>query len=74
VEHIGHTKDIRNAYNILVGIAEGKRPFGRLRSRLEDITKHVKEIGGVDWIPLAQDREQWRNFVKTTKSGNFLTT
>jgi hypothetical protein len=27
---------IRNAYNILIGKPEGKRPFGRPRRRLED--------------------------------------
>jgi hypothetical protein len=58
----------RNAYRILVGKPEGKRPLGRPRHRLEDnIRKNIKEIrwGGMDWIDLAQDRDQWRAFVNT---------
>jgi hypothetical protein len=27
--HVAHTGDMRNAYNILVGIPEGKRPLRR---------------------------------------------
>jgi hypothetical protein len=43
--------EIRNAYNILVGRPEGKRPLGKLTRRWEDnITMDLKEIGweGVD--------------------------
>jgi hypothetical protein len=46
----------RNAYRILVGKAEEQGPLGRPR-RIE--------IGwdGMDWIDLAQDRDQWRALV-----------
>jgi hypothetical protein len=46
-----------------VGKPEGKRPPGRPRRRWVDNIK----IGwdGVDWIELAQDRDQWRALVKT---------
>jgi len=39
---------------------EQKRPFVRPRSRWEDITMHLKEIGRrvAEWIHLAQDRDQ----------------
>jgi hypothetical protein len=43
---------IRNAYKVLVGKSEGKRPRGRPRRRLEDnIRTDLREIGweGVDW-------------------------
>jgi hypothetical protein len=53
----------RNAYRILVGKPEGKRPLGRPRRRWADIIKiNRREIGwdGVDWIHVAQDRDQWR--------------
>jgi hypothetical protein len=53
---------MRNAYDILVGKPEGKRPLGRPRHRWEDnIRMNLREIGweGVDWIHLAQDRDQW---------------
>jgi hypothetical protein len=37
---------VRNAYKILVGKREGKRPLGRPRRRLEDnIKTDLKEIG-----------------------------
>jgi hypothetical protein len=54
---------MRNAYKILVGKPEGKRPFGRPRRSWENNVKmDLKEIWwkGVDWIRLAQDRDQWR--------------
>jgi hypothetical protein len=36
----------RNAYKILVGKPEGKRPLGRFRRRLEDnIKMDLREIG-----------------------------
>jgi hypothetical protein len=42
---------------------EGKRPLGRSRRRWYDnIKMDLREIGwgGVDWINLAEDRDQWR--------------
>jgi hypothetical protein len=58
----------RNAYRILVGKPEGKRPLGRSRRRWEDnIIIDLREIGrgGMDWIDLDQDRDQWRALVNT---------
>jgi hypothetical protein len=60
--------DTRNAYRILVGKPEGKRPLGRPRRRLVDnIKMDLREIGwdDMDWIDLAQDRDQWRALVNT---------
>jgi hypothetical protein len=51
----------RNAYRILVGKPEGKRPPGRQRSRwVHNIKMDVREIGcgNMDWIYLVQDRGQ----------------
>jgi hypothetical protein len=51
----------RNAYRILVGKPEGKRPLGRPRHRWEDSTRmDLREIGwgGIDWIDQAQNRDQ----------------
>jgi hypothetical protein len=47
-----------NAYRNLVGKPEEKRPLGR-SSRKWDL----KGAGwdGMEWIDLAQDRDQWRN-------------
>jgi hypothetical protein len=40
--------DLRNAYTILVGKSEEKRPFARLRSRCEDNIKiYLEEIGNL---------------------------
>jgi hypothetical protein len=58
----------RNAYRILVEKLEGKRPLGRPRRRGVDNDKiDLREIGsgGMDWIDLPQDRNQWRAHVNT---------
>jgi hypothetical protein len=58
--------ETRNAYRILVGKPERKRPLGRPRRRcVDNIKMNLREIGrdGVDWIELAQDRDQWRALV-----------
>jgi hypothetical protein len=55
-------------YRILVGRPEGKRQLGRPRRRWEDnIKMDLRKIGidGANWILLAQDRVQWRDFVST---------
>jgi hypothetical protein len=57
-----------NAYRVSVGKPEGKRPLGKPRSRWEDNTKmdcRVIGWGGIDWIDLAQDRDQWTAFGNT---------
>jgi hypothetical protein len=61
--HVASMGEKRNAYRILVGKPEGKRPLGRPRCRWEDnIRMTLREIGwgGMDWIDLAQDRDQRR--------------
>jgi hypothetical protein len=66
--HVARMVEKRNAYGILVGKPEGKRPLGRPRRRWENnIKMDLREIGlGVmDWIDLAQDRDQWRALVNT---------
>jgi hypothetical protein len=64
----------RNAYRILVGKPEGKRPLETPCRRWEDnIKMNLREIGwgGIDWIDLAQDREQWRALVNTVMNLRF---
>ncbi|PNF16896.1 hypothetical protein B7P43_G04720 [Cryptotermes secundus] len=55
------------AYRILVGKPEVKRPQGRPRRRwVDNIRMDLREIwDGMDWINLAQDRDQWRALVNT---------
>jgi hypothetical protein len=53
----------RNPYK-----SEGKRPRARPRFRREDNIKvNLKKTGwkSVDWIHLAQDRNQWWDLVNT---------
>jgi hypothetical protein len=61
-------REKRNAHRLLVGKPEGKRPLGRPRRMWVDNTSIKTDLGeigwgGVDWIVLAQDREQWRALV-----------
>jgi hypothetical protein len=54
-------REKRNAYRILVGKPEGKRPLvGPRRSWVDNIKMDFKEIGwgGMDWIDVAPDRER----------------
>jgi hypothetical protein len=58
----------RTAYRIFVEKLEGKRPLGRPRLRwVDNIRTDVRETGwgGMEWINLAQDRDQWRALVST---------
>jgi len=60
-----------NAYNILIGNPEGKKPLGRSRSRWDDsIRMDLGDIGweGEDWIHLAPDRYQWWATVNTIRN------
>jgi hypothetical protein len=61
---------IKNAYRILVGTPDGKKPLKRQWRRLENNnTMDLKEIRwqGVDRIKLARDGDQWRTDVKAVK-------
>jgi hypothetical protein len=63
---LGRKKKKNNAYRILVGKPEGKKPLGRPRRRwVNNIQMDLREIGqnGMDWIDLAWDRHQWRALV-----------
>jgi hypothetical protein len=52
----------------IVGEAKGKRPLGRPRRRwVDNIKMDLRDIGwgGIDWIDLARDRDQWKALVNT---------
>jgi hypothetical protein len=58
----------RNAYRLLVGKPEGRRPLGRQRRRwFYNIRMDLLEVvwGDVDWIGLAQDRGRCRTLVNS---------
>jgi hypothetical protein len=66
--HVARMGAKRNAYRILVGNPEGKRPLERPRRRwVDSIKMDLREIGwdGGEWIDLDQDRDQWRALVNT---------
>jgi hypothetical protein len=49
-----------------MGKPEGKRPLGRQRRRwMDNIKMDLIELGldGVDWIDMAQYRDQWRSLL-----------
>jgi hypothetical protein len=59
--YVARMGDKRNAYLLLVGKPEGKRPFGRPRRRWMDNSKmDLEEVGcgDVDWIYLDQDKNR----------------
>jgi hypothetical protein len=59
-------RERENACRLLVGEPQGKRPLGRAKLRWEyNIKMDLGEVGwgGVDWIDLARDRDQYSGFV-----------
>jgi hypothetical protein len=55
-----------NAYRILVGKSEGKDHLEDLDIGGRIILEWISDrMGGIDWIDLAQDRDQWRALVNT---------
>jgi hypothetical protein len=66
--HVAQMGAKRNAYRRLVGKPERKIPLGRPRCRWEDNIKvdlRETEWGGIDWIDVAQDMDDWRALVNT---------
>jgi hypothetical protein len=64
--HVARRGEKRNAYRLLEGKSEGRRPLGRPRRRwVDNIKMDLLEIGwgGVYWIGLAQDRDKCRALV-----------
>jgi hypothetical protein len=61
--HIARKGEKRNAYRILVGTPEGKRPLeSPRRSLVGNIKMDLREIRwrGVNWFDVAQDWDRWR--------------
>jgi hypothetical protein len=54
-------------YRVLVGKLEGKKSQGTSRRRCKDVKNDLREmgLGGMGWINLGQDRDQWRALVNT---------
>jgi hypothetical protein len=65
----------RNAYRILGGNPDGKRPLGKPRRRwVYNIKMDLRDVGrdGMDWIDLAQDRDRWRAIVNAVMNLRIL--
>jgi hypothetical protein len=66
--HVARMGEKRNAYRLLMGKPEGRRPLGRPRRRwVDNIRMDLAEVGwgDVDWIGLAQDANRWRALVNS---------
>jgi hypothetical protein len=62
--HVGRIGVERNGYRILMGKSEGERQLGRRTRRWEHNMKiDLGEIGwgGIGWLDMAQDADQWRD-------------
>jgi hypothetical protein len=60
--HVARMGEKMEAYKLLAGKAEGMRPLGRPRHRMDLV---VMGWGDVDWICLAQDRDRWMVLVNS---------
>jgi hypothetical protein len=69
--HVARMGEERNAYRLLVGKPEGKRPLGRPRRRwVDNIRMDLGEVewGDVNLIGLSQDRNRWRALVNSVSN------
>jgi hypothetical protein len=66
--HVARMGEKRNAYRLLVGKPEGRRPVGRPRRRwVDNIRMDLGEVGwgDVGWIGLTKERNRWRALVNS---------
>jgi hypothetical protein len=66
--HVARMGAKRNAYTTSVEKPEGKRPLRRPGRRwVDNIKIDLREIrwDSMDWIDLAQDKDQWRALANT---------
>jgi len=64
--HVACMRERRGVYRVLVEKSEGKRPLGGPRPRWkDDIKMNLQKVGcgGMNWIDLAQDRDNCRALV-----------
>jgi hypothetical protein len=72
--HVVRMGDKMNAYRILVGKPEGKRPLGRSRRGWVEKSRSEGRERGLDWVDwreLALERDQWRALVNTVLNLRF---
>jgi hypothetical protein len=83
IENVVCMQERRSMYKVLVEKPEGKRTLGKPRCRWKNnIRTDIQEVelGGMDWVALAQDRDSWWSFVNAAlnfwvplNAGNILT-
>jgi len=63
--HVARMGERRDAYRVLVGKPDRKRPLGRHKRRWRIILKCIfrKWDGGMDRIDVTQNRDRWRALV-----------
>jgi hypothetical protein len=74
VGHVARIVEKRNAYRLLVGKPEERRPLGRPRHRwIDNIRMDLVKVGWCDedWSGLAQDRGRWRALVNSVSNLRF---
>ena len=63
--HVARMEEFRNAYRVLMGRSDGKRPLGRPRRRWEDnIKMDLKEVGC--------DARNWMALLKIGTNGGLM--
>jgi hypothetical protein len=62
-KHVERMGEEIKVYKVLVGKPEEKGPFERPRGGWVQNVSLGEWLWGVDWIRLAQDRDQWRAVV-----------
>ena len=64
--HVARMGEEKGLYRVLLRKLEGRRPLGRPRRRwVDNIRMDLQEVGCgyMDWIGLAQDKDEWRTLV-----------
>jgi hypothetical protein len=77
VEHVACMGENRKVYEVLMRIPKGKRPLRGPRRTWEDrIRIDLGETGwrSVEWIHLAQDKDQWQALVNMVMNLRVLVT